>query len=67
MDFLSENIWSSIKIWPKFVPMGPINNKPTLAQVMAWCWTGNKLKPLSEPMEVEFIEPYATWLQWVNI
>ena len=31
----------------KFVPKGPVNNKPALIQLMAWCWKGNK--PLPEP------------------
>ena len=34
--FLNENIWISINISPKFVPRRPINNIPTLVQVMAW-------------------------------
>ena len=40
----------SIKISPKFVPKGPINNIPALVQIMVWCRLGNK--PLSEPMTV---------------
>ena len=46
--FLNENVWISITISLKFVPRGPINNIPTLVQVMAWRWPGDK--PLSEPM-----------------
>ena len=38
--FLNENVKISIKISLKFVPKGPIDNKPALAQVMAWCRTG---------------------------
>ena len=34
--FLNENVWISINISLKFVPRGPINNIPTLVQVMAW-------------------------------
>ena len=34
--FLNENVWISINISLKFVPMGPINNIPTLVQLMAW-------------------------------
>ena len=34
----------------EFVPRGPINNIPTLAQVMAWCRPG--YKPLSEPVMI---------------
>ena len=32
----------------KFIPKGPINNIPSLAQIMAWRRSGDK--PLSEPM-----------------
>ena len=35
--FLLENIWISIKISLKFVPMCLINNIPALVQIMAWC------------------------------
>ena len=35
-DFFNKNIWISIKILLKFVPMGPISNIPTLVQMMAW-------------------------------
>ena len=34
--FLNENVLISIKISLKFVPRGPINNIPTLVQIMAW-------------------------------
>ena len=48
--FLNENAWISINISLKFVPRGPINNIPTLVQVMAWRRPGDK--PLLEPMMV---------------
>ena len=48
--FLNENVWISIKISPKFVPKGLINNIPTLVQIMAWRRLGDK--PLSEAMMV---------------
>ena len=48
--FLNENVWISINISLKFVPRGPINNIPTLVQVMAWRRPGDK--PLSGPMMV---------------
>ena len=48
--FLNENVWISINIPLKFVLRGPINNIPTLVQVMAWHPPGDK--PLSEPMMV---------------
>ena len=34
--FLNENVRISIKISLKFVPKGPTNNIPALAQMMAW-------------------------------
>ena len=48
--FLNGSVWISINISLKFVPMGPINNIPTLVRVMAWRRPGDK--PLSEPMMV---------------
>ena len=48
--FFNENVWISINISLKFVPRGPINNIPTLVQVMAWRRPGDK--PLSAPMMV---------------
>ena len=39
--FLNENVWISINI-SLFVPRGPINNIPTLVQVMAWRRPGDK-------------------------
>ena len=46
--FFNENVWISIAVSQKFVPMGPINNIPALVEIMAWRWPGDK--PLSEPM-----------------
>ena len=48
--FFNENVWISINISLKFVPRGPINNIPTLVQVMAWHQPGDK--PLPEPMMI---------------
>ena len=48
--FVSEDVWMSIKISRKFVRKGPINNKSSLVQVIAWPWTGDK--PLPEPMMI---------------
>ena len=48
--FLNEKVWITIEVPLKFVPKGPINNIPTLVQVMAWRRPGDK--PLSEPMMV---------------
>ena len=43
--FLNENVWILLKILLKFVPKGPINNIPSLVQIMAWRRPGDK--PLS--------------------
>ena len=47
-----ENLHILIQIPLKFVPKFPIDNKPALFQMMAWCWTGHKT--LSEPMMASF-------------
>ena len=63
--FLNENLTISIKISPKFVPKGPINNIPALAHIMAWRRPGNK--PLFEPMMVCFLTHICvTRPQWVK-
>ena len=63
--FLNENVRISIKISLKFVPKGPINNIPTLVQIMAWRQPGNK--PLSEPMLVSLlVHICVTRPQWVK-
>ena len=65
MDFLLENVWISINISLQFVPRVPINNIPTLVQVMAWRRPGDK--PLSEPMMVRLpTHICVTRPQWVN-
>ena len=46
--FLNENVIISIDISLKFGPKGPINNIPSLVQMMAWRRPGDK--PLSGPM-----------------
>ena len=51
--FLNENVRISIKISLKFVPKGPINNNPSLVQVMAWRRPGDK--PLSEAMLISLL------------
>ena len=49
--FLNENVWIPIRISLKFVPKGPINNIPSLVQIMAWRRPGDK--PLSETMMLD--------------
>ena len=49
--FLNENVRMSIKISVEFVfKKGPMNDLPTLVQIMTWRRPGDK--PLSEPMMV---------------
>ena len=48
--FLNENVRISIEIALKCVPKGPINNMPSLVQIMAWRRSDDK--PLSVPMMV---------------
>ena len=63
--FLTENVWSSIKISLNFVPKGRINNIPALAQIMASRRRGNK--PLTETMMVSLLTYiWVTRPQWVN-
>ena len=63
--FLNENVWISIKISLKFVPKVPINNSPSLVQIMAWRRPGNK--PLSKPMMGSLLTHICiTRPQWVN-
>ena len=63
--FFDENLWTSINISLKFVPKGPINNIPALAQIKAWRWPGDK--PLSEPVMVSLLTHICvTWPQWVK-
>ena len=51
--FLNENVWIAMEISLNFVPKGPINNIPTMVQIMAWHRPGDK--PLSEPMMVNLL------------
>ena len=53
--FLNENVWFSINISLKFVP---INNISTLVKVMAWRRPGDK--PLSEPTILDYRRIYAS-------
>ena len=63
--FLNENVWILFKISLKFVPKGPINNIPSLVQVMAWRRPGDK--PLSEPMMVSLLAHICVARpQWVK-
>ena len=63
--FLYENVWIPIKISLKFVHKCPINNIPSLVQIMVWRRPGNK--PLSEPMMVSLpTHICVTRPQWVN-
>ena len=54
--FLNENDSIPVRISLKFVPRSLIDNKPALAQVMAWRRTGDK--PLPEPMLTQSTDAY---------
>ena len=58
--FLNENIRILINILLKFVPYGPLNNIPSLVQIMAWHQPGDK--PLSETMMVYLTDAYMPHL-----
>ena len=63
--FLNENVRISIKISMKFVPKGPLDNIPSLVQIMAWRRPGDK--PLSGAMMVNLpTHICVTRPQWVN-
>ena len=63
--FLSENVWISLKISLKFVPKVWINNMPSLVQIMAWRWPGDK--PVSETMMVSLpMHICVTYPKWFN-
>ena len=63
--FQNENVSILIKISLKFVPKAPINNIPSLVQIMAWHRPGDK--PLSEPMMVSVLTNICvTRPQWVK-
>ena len=63
--FLNENAWIPIKDSLRFVPKGPINNIPSLDQVMTWGSLDDKL--LSEPMMASLLTYICvTRPQWVN-
>ena len=48
----NENAWASINISLKLVHNVKIENKSKLAEVLTWCWTGDK--PLTETMMTQF-------------
>ena len=54
--FLIESDTIPIQISLKLVPGRPIDNKPSLVQVMAWRRPGDT--PLSEPMMIQFTDAY---------
>ena len=63
--FLNENVWILLQISLKFVPKGPIDNIPSLVQIMAWRRPGDK--PLSEPMTISLLMHICVARpQWVN-
>ena len=63
--FLNENVWIIINISLKCVPKGPMDNIPSLVQIMVWRRPG--AKPLSESMMVSLVTHICvTRPQWVK-
>ena len=54
--FLNERVRILIKISPKFVPKGPIDNNPALVKMMARRRISDE--PLIEPMLTRFSDAY---------
>ena len=54
--FLNEKFCILTKISLKIIPKGPIDNKPTLVEIMAWRRIDDK--PLSQPMLTRFTDAY---------
>ena len=66
VSFLHIDTTQVVAILHQIRPKGPNNNIPTLVQIMAWCWPGDK--PLSEPMIVSLLTHICvTRPQWVNL
>ena len=63
--FLNKKVWNFKQFSLKFVPIGPINNKSALVQIMAWRQSDDK--PLSEPtgyvdgMPTSEVTPVTIW------
>ena len=61
-----KKIVLNIQISLKIVSKGPIYNKPTLVQIIAWCWVGNK--PLSDQWWPGLLmHKCITRPKWVNV
>ena len=56
MQFHKWKVFNFNKNSLNFVPEGPIDNKSSLVQIMAWHRTGDK--PLPEPMMTQFNDTY---------
>ena len=65
--FLNETDRIPIQVSLIYVFRSPVDNKPALVQIMAWCRRGDK--PISEPILTQFIDAYifGTRGRWVNI
>ena len=71
-NFVNENVLISIRIWLNFVPNGPIDNKSSLVQIMAWCfhylnqwWPGSLTHTcITQPQWVKLV--YTTLNHAVN-
>ena len=66
--FLKENIRISTKLSLNFLPKSPVDNIPSLFQIMAWRRPGDK--PLSEAMMVSLLTHMCNarpqWVNWLH-
>ena len=62
---MNEKLCILIRISLKFVPKGPIDNKPAFVQVTAWRQTGNK--PLLEAILAEFTDAICAALDGAEL
>ena len=57
--FLNENVWISIKISLKFVPKGPINNIPTMVQIIS--------EPMMVSLPTHICVARPQWVKTIHI
>ena len=63
LNFLWWKLFLFIQIWQKFNPQGSINNNPSLVQVMAWHWPGDKPMMASSNESISYVGLWK-YMQW---
>ena len=64
--FLNENVWIAIRIPLKFVPWVPIDNKPSLVQIMVWRLKQATSHCMNQWWPISLTRIYTTHCQWVK-